>query len=104
MISGASMSIGAASGAWKVMAFSLEKFILIQSFMLMLRLMNMSRYGSLSLNQVESSLVNLPSLRFRKVNSGNFASSRFSTSLTVERGKVLKTITNAAKSTITTGM
>ena len=63
----------------------------------MLSHMKRSRKGSLSLNHEETSLVNVPFSSFSVVNSGNFASSRFSNSEKVLRGKVLNTTAKATK-------
>ena len=85
------------SAAWKVM-FSSPVFRRMRSLTCMLSHMKRSRKGSLSLNHDDTSLVNEPSKSFSAVNSGNTASSRFSNSENVLRGKVLKTTAKAANS------
>jgi hypothetical protein len=64
--------------------------------------MNTSRYGSLSLNHVEMSLVNAPLINRLKLKCGNVASSRFSNSEYSLRGKVLNTMAKTRNTNITT--
>ena len=81
--------------AWKVM-FSSPVSSLMASLISMLSAMKSSRNGSLSLNHVLTPLVSDPSARLSTVSAGNFASSRFSSSEYVLRGRVLNTTAKAA--------